>query len=244
MRRALLLTAMFLAVNSCASQRETPDPRRSSFGVPDPPPRQVALLTTPPSNYKQRVIETADAEWRRWGTQFRSRQGPKESDRGYPAWIAHYWQIGTGREVRDTRIGWSGAFVSFVMKRAGAGSNWPGTGSHAHYIAWATENRKQRRGHFWAHRLNEYSPRPGDLVCNSLERGIDYDRQPGRSYASHCDVVVAVRGGEIEVIGGNLSNSVARRTLLVDSRGRLLNPQPKTSDPSVRNWFAVIENRL
>jgi hypothetical protein len=130
------------------------------------------------------------------------------------------------------------------MKEAGAESSWPGTGSHAHYIRIATQNRSRRSGHFWARRLTEYSPRPGDLVCNSLESGTDFDRQPDRNYASHCDIVVDVRDGWIAVVGGNLSNSVAKRALMTDFDGRLVNPQPRHFDPAVRNWFVVIETRL
>ena len=193
------------------------------------------------TTFRRRVVEVAMAEWRRWGSQATDRRGPKERDRGYAELVAHYWEVATGRNVRAA---WSGAFVSFVMKEAGAGDSWPSTGSHAYYIKVATENRAKRSGHFWARRLSEYSPRPGDLVCNSLEGGVGYDSQPDRNYASHCDVVVDVRDGWIAVIGGNLSNSVAKRPLMTDFSGRLINPQPRHFDPAVRNWFVVIETRL
>ena len=45
-------------------------------------------------------------------------------------------------------------------------------------------------------------------------------------------------------MGGNLSNSVAKRALMTDFDGRLVNPQPRHFDPAVRNWFVVIETRL
>jgi hypothetical protein len=55
---------------------------------------------------------------------------------GYRDWDSHYWKVGTGH---DSRAAWSGAFVSYVMKEAGAGA-WPATRSHAHYIRVATQN--------------------------------------------------------------------------------------------------------
>ncbi|MGH7003854.1 MAG: DUF2272 domain-containing protein [Alphaproteobacteria bacterium] len=195
------------------------------------------------TSFRRRAVEVAMTEWRRWGAQATHRRGPKERDRGYAAWVAHYWQVATGNDLM-ARAAWSGAFISYVMKEAGAGDSWPGTGSHAHYIRVATQNREKRSGHFWARRLSEYAPKPGDLVCNALEGGVDYDRQPGRNYASHCDIVVDARDGWIAVIGGNLSNSVAKRPLMTDFNGRLINPQPRSFDPAVRNWFVVIETRL
>ena len=181
-------------------------------------------------------------EWRRWGAQALHRRGPKERDSGYGELVENYWRVATGRDL-GSRAAWSGAFISYVMKEAGAGPSWPTTGSNAQYIQVAMKNREQRTGHFWARRLSEYAPRPGDLVCNAREGGIDFDRQP-RNYAAHCDLVVDVRDGWIAVIGGNLSNSVAKRPLMTDEGGRLVTPQPRNFDSAVRNWFVVIETRL
>lgn len=231
---------MLLALAGC-SYREAERPPVRSAAVPAAWLRSETTSRAAETSFRRKVVEIAMAEWRRWGAQATHRNGPKQNHAGYAEWVAHYWKIATGRE---SRAAWSGAFVSYVMKEAGADSSWPGTGSHAHYIKIATQNRARRSGHFWARRLTEYSPRPGDLVCNALEGGIDYDNQPDRSYASHCDIVVDVRDGWIAVVGGNLSNSVAKRALMTDFDGRLVNPQPRAFDPAVRNWFVVIETRL
>jgi hypothetical protein len=234
--------SLALLLGACASgdRASVPDYRTTAPDRTRAPP----IVLAPPGSYRERVIAAALSEWRFWGEQFNHRRGPKETDRAHAARIAEYWRLGTGQTVTNPRVGWSGAFVSYVLKRAGAGDHWPATGSHAYYLRRATENRARGTGVFWAHRLGEHAPRPGDLVCNALERGIDYDRQPDRNYASHCDIVVEVRRGSIDVIGGNLSNAVARRTLITDERGRLANPQPRAVDPAVRAWFAVIESRL
>ena len=223
------------------SYREAARPPVRSAAVPVAWLRSETTSRTAETTYRRKVVEIAMSEWRRWGAQATHRRGPKEYHTGYRDWVRHYWKVATGN---DLRAAWSGAFVSYVMKEAGAGASWPATGSHAHYIRIASQNRARRSGHFWTRRLGEYAPRPGDLVCNSLESGIDYDRQPHRNYASHCDIVVDVRDGWIAVVGGNLSNSVAKRALMTDFDGRLVNPQPRHFDPAVRNWFVVIETRL
>jgi hypothetical protein len=51
-----------------------------------------------------------------------------------------------------------------------------------------------------------------------------------------CDLVVTVRPGEIQTIGGNVSDVVAMSRVPVDAEGRLL-PDPK------RPWAAVVARR-
>ena len=240
MHRSLTAIAVLLALAGC-SYREAARPPVRSAALPVAWLRSETTSRTAETTFRRKVVAIAMAEWRRWGLQATHRRGPKENHAGYSDWVRHYWKVATGN---DTRAAWSGAFVSYVMKEAGAGISWPSTGSHSHYIRIATQNRDKRGGHFWARRLGEYSPKPGDLVCNALESGIGYDRQPDRNYASHCDIVVDVRDGWIAVVGGNLSNSVAKRALMTDFDGRLINPQPRHFDPAVRNWFVVIETRL
>jgi hypothetical protein len=235
-----------LPLGGCAYQAGAPgEIKRDSATDPyrDPPTIRGDASLSP---FRRRLVGVLDAEWRHWGSQHRQRAAnrPTERSRGYSDRVLAYWREGVGRSVSSSRVGWSGAFVTWALKRAGAGDRWPASGSHAHYIAWATKNRANPAAAFAAYRLSEYAPRVGDIVCNSLERGIDYDRQPARNYASHCDIVVEVRRGEIDVIGGNLSDAVRKRTLVTDSYGRLIDPQPRHVDPAVRKWFAVIQTRL
>lgn len=232
-----------LAAAGCSYRSPAPPPPDRAGAIPVAWVRSETTSRQAETSFRRRAVEVAMEEWRRWGAQALHRRGPKERDSGYGELVAAYWRVGTGSDL-GYRAAWSGAFISYVMKQAGAGSSWPATGSHAHYIRVATQNREQRSGHFWARRLGEYAPKPGDLVCNALESGVDYDRQPGHNYASHCDLVVDAREGWIAVIGGNLSNSVAKRPLMTDASGRLINPQPRNFDPAVRNWFVVIETRL
>jgi len=60
-----------------------------------------------------------------------------------------------------------------------------------------------------------------------------YDRTG--AYKSHCDIVVAVdnKKNEIEVIGGNVAQSVSKKIVSTDRTGRV-NAGGK--------WFAIIKN--
>ena len=54
---------------------------------------------------------------------------------------------------------------------------------------------------------------------------------------AHCDLVVAKNGQTLEVIGGNVRNSVSKASLELDTNGRL------QSIPR-RPWFVILQNRL
>jgi len=84
--------------------------------------------------------------------------------------------------------------------------------------------------------VNDYAPRVGDLICASRAGGgttlENLDRGPG-----HCDIVVEVRPGEVQAIGGNVRDSVTRSVFPLDANGFL-------SPIAGRPFFTVIENRL
>lgn len=197
--------------------------------------------------FRQQVVAIAEREWRRFGRHQRgrvTRNGRKESEPGYASQVIMYWRVGTRRTVESPRVPWSGAFIAYVMRQAGAGRSFAYSGSHSPNIRRAIAARRAGRdAPFLGHRLDDYAPRPGDLVCNTLQDGVDYDNLP-RFWSGHCDIVVAVRRGSIDVIGGNLSDTVGKRTLRTDRRGRLLAHQPRRIDPYVKRWFVVIETRL
>src|SRR5487761_789895 len=90
---------------------------------------------------------------------------------------------------------WSAAFVSYVMRIAGAGSRFPYSDAHATYIDIAKE-MTDGTATGWliaAAAPDAYAPQPGDLIC--LGRGaaarLTYDDLPAGRFPSHCDIVVA-----------------------------------------------------
>ncbi len=231
-----LFGIIILGLAGCAAS--TSLPTEPEFSVPGAPSAR---------SLRGRVVQVATAEWVYWGRQNgypRFRRGHRENEPTYRRRVLTYWQEGVGRRVKSSRIAWSGAFVSFVMRRAGAGTAFPYSGSHGVYMraALAASTKGRSRAGVVARRPENYTPRPGDLVCNTLRRGATFDNVP-RPFIGHCDVVVAVRRWEVDVIGGNLSNGVSRRTLVADGQGRILPKQPRAMDPAVKGWIMVIELR-
>ena len=89
--------------------------------------------------------------------------------------IGDYWREGLGLKFdgRDRNVPWSAAFISWVIKKAGAGNKFKYSGRHSKYIRDAIKKRKmnERRAAFKGYRINEVVPQVGDLVCAS--RGKD-----------------------------------------------------------------------
>ena len=104
---------------------------------------------------------------------------------------------------------------------------------HATYIRNSIMAKRAADPHFayWGYRIAERAPQVGDLVGYARQDGINYDYQP-TVYSSHTDLVVAVRPGEIDVIGGNVQDSVSKKTLRTDSKGLLIDKQYR--------WFVVM----
>ena len=186
-------------------------------------------------------------EWNYFGgsvvTKGHKHAGHKETEKGYYKRIGKYWQEGTGRHLngRDTEHAWSAAFISFVMRTAGVTyEQFPSEIAHSLYIYFALQNRVHATpdAAFVGQRLTEYKPKLGDLVCTSRAGShMTFDKAiKHKHYKSHCDIVVAVRPGEIRVVGGNVGDSVSMKYLKTDDAGFL-------TDKSAP-WFAILENRL
>lgn len=193
----------------------------------------------------ERIVSIALAEWAYFGKQEVDlnggvlRQGRAETDEGYWQRVGVYWRDGPGKSLTglDDDHPWSAAFISYVMRMAGAGERFRYAARHAVYIRLAVRAREAgaKKAGFWGYRLEEAKPAVGDLVCYAREPFISYDTQTDR-YKSHADIVVAANATEIQVIGGNVGNSVTLKHLALDANGRL-------ADTS-RAWFAVLVNRL
>ena len=207
----------------------------------------------PPSD---RVAYTAWQEWTKFGRStvvyggqangYVNRSGVTERSEPLSSKIGDYWgscghPSWNGRSSKP----WSGAFVTWTMAHSGiSASEFPRDGRHGGYLA-ALYDRQQKGGRvpFALHAPNEYSPKPGDLVCTGSSgptwRHADSRTARRRidSTASHCDIVTDVRGGYVHAIGGNVKNSVTMSLFPVDTRGRLVPFAGKT-------WFTVVEKRV
>ncbi len=187
------------------------------------------------------AVEIARAEWKRFGSRTIDihdrlvQDGLKESDEGAWQRVGEYWKIGTDLDFtgKDTEAPWSAAFISWLHNEAGFAERFSYSALHATYIRASITARKARQtdATYWGYRLEERAPQVGDLVGYARQGGVSFDYQPSR-YFSHTDLVVDVRPGEVDVIGGNVGDSVTLKTLKTDDRGHLIHPTPR--------WFVVM----
>jgi Uncharacterized protein conserved in bacteria (DUF2272)/Putative peptidoglycan binding domain len=197
------------------------------------PPVGVAPFDS--QGFRQRIVRIANQELARWGN-----GSIKETDPQVRQTLQDYWRKGAGVNYSDAQLGdpnfqndhpWSAAFISWVMKTAGAGSAFKYSSAHATYTRWAKDNRVGNSVNpFKAYRISELAPQVGDIVCKRRAgSGATYENiRPGMK--THCDIVTDLQPGRLVTIGGNVSNSVSQTAPRTDAGGFL-------SDP---NYFAVI----
>jgi hypothetical protein len=219
------------------------------------------------------VAAIALREWRLFGSRvdddppgsYRPASSEDKPERQQGLWqrVGEYWWLAmntdapdaawTGRHDAngvvfpasgDAQYAWSAAFVSYVMRIAGAGARFPYSASHSDYI----DNAKQMalgQTTAWlisAERPEGYAPMPGDLICigRSSARDLRYDDLPAGHFPAHCDIVVDnVAAGQITVVGGNVDDAVTLKHVPVTLDGKLAAPDGQILDPRYR-WMVVL----
>jgi hypothetical protein len=191
-----------------------------TYAVPNP----LALTV------RTNAVALANQEWNRWN------QGKtKESSTAMRPVLKDYWATGTGSERRESNwwsaVPWSAAFISWVMKKSGAGNDFKYSAGHSVYTAAAKENAiKNNKNLFKAYPITKVAPRLGDIVCKSRDgSGATYDNiTPGMN--THCDIVTDIQPNSISVVGGNVSDSVSKKSVSTAADGKI----------AARDYFAVI----
>jgi hypothetical protein len=214
---------------------------------------------------REAAVQIALGEWRAFGQPvlLPHQELPDDREREEGLWqrVGLYWWLGVdgddpdsrytgihdenGRQfpaANDATYAWSAAFIDYVMRIAGAGKRFPYSPTHSDYI-----NAARRRGlgegpdiALTAERPEAYAPQRGDLIC--LWRGaqpVRYEDLPTSRFPGHCDIVVVVNPGELEVIGGNVDNAVSMKRITVTADGKLARPDGSLVDPD-HNWFVVL----
>jgi hypothetical protein len=219
---------------------------------------------------REAVIAVALREWRLFGQNIAdpetaaTRVIKPEREQGLWQRIGEYWWLGlnagspeaawTGKHDEhgavfspdiDGDYAWSAAFVSYVLRIAGAGQRFPYSADHADYIN-AARRVSLGQENTWvvaAERVHEYAPRSGDLVCfgRGKDRALRYEDLPTPGlFTSHCDIVVdTMVPGEIAVIGGNVEDSVTMNHVPVTADGKLATPEGVVLDTRFP-WMAVL----
>jgi hypothetical protein len=217
------------------------------------------------------AVAIAEQEWRLFGQRVDDDPPQVHSDAetndkpqrlpGFWQRIGEYWWLGQNAGRRESTwtgmhdetgqafdidradyYAWSAAFISYVMRTAGAGARFPYAPSHYVYINIAKE-MKLSRASGWvviAERVDEYAPVPGDLICFWRgRRRLTYERLPARGFAAHCDMVVHRDKEQISVIGGNVDAAVTMKHVPVTMDGRLADPGERVLDTRYP-WFVVL----
>ena len=167
------------------------------------------------SNFKKKIVKLANDELKKW-------QGKKEGNNTTIQELRNYWKQGAGVTASDNYYinnAWSAAFISWIMKTAGAGDKFKYSARHSEYIHAAKQHRKNNVKTFQAFRKNEQPVKVGDLICYPRQAGVTYDT-PGNYYA-HCDLITEIKNGTAVTIGGNVSDTVKKSTYNLDTDSKV-----------------------
>ena len=200
------------------------------------------------------AVAIATREWRLWGSRVgevpdytQSAAGMAERQPGLWQRVGEYWWEGmntgepdaawTGKHdargqvfpvARNGDYAWSAAFISYVMRIAGAGPAFPYAPDHATYINYAARAAlgKIRDPLLIAENPATYAPRLGDLACigRGKARGLTFAALPTTyNFPAHCGIITGGGPGDVDIIGGNVDDAVVLEHVATDATGHLDN---------------------
>lgn len=211
-------------------------------------------------SFKSGLLDVVNAEWEFFskdlaGHDIKIGGVNKEAVGKFSGRVADYWLAipaaslaslvkqfakAHGRLDGTINLPWSAAFISFCMKTAGAGVAFPYSSGHATWIAASIKNQLAGRtdANLVGFRPGDKPVEVGDLIGYTRdERPVDFDNAATIGFfKSHSDIVVDVdrAQGRLHTIGGNVSQSVARKTLSIAADGTLTDV-PDTCIVHIRN---------
>jgi hypothetical protein len=168
-----------------------------------------------------------------------------DADNVDSSWTGKHDEYGVEFPARqDGHYAWSAAFISYVMRSAGAGARFPYSPSHSDYINAASEmSLNQTNGYvITAERPEAYAPKLGDIICmwRARVRPLKFSDLPAPKFAGHCDLVVARSPAELSVIGGNVDDAVTMKHVPVTTDGLIATPDGVPVDTRYP-WFVVLQ---
>lgn len=227
---------------------------------------------------RQDVAAIALREWRLFGSPVADEDPYDRPDPNSPSlkperfpglWqrVGEYWWIGqdpyqresgwTGRTndngtlfsaSYDGHFAWSAAFISYVMRIAGANERFTYSPNHATYINAAASGQNP---YITAQNPAVYAPQTGDLLCvgRGTSRSITYSHLPtSDGFPAHCGIVVATGqnttpfGHELSIVGGNIDDSVALTHVPTDSYGHVSTAEGQSYDTRYP-WCVILVPR-
>jgi hypothetical protein len=209
------------------------------------------------------AVAIATDEWRLWGSRVgeipnyqQTESSKAERHQGLWQRVGEYWWEGMNAGVPEARLtgkhdssgkifaikvdeeyAWSAAFISYDMRIAGAGNDFPYSPDHATYINYAARAAQGKIAHplLIAENPASYAPRPGDLACfpRAYARHLTFADLPTSSdFPAHCGIITGGRPGQLDIISGNVQDAVVLDHLAADAQGRIIDKQA--------NWFVVL----
>jgi hypothetical protein len=207
---------------------------------------------------REDAVAIALREWRLFGSLSDAPGAPERAaakpERAPGLWerVGEYWWLGLGgkgREARwtgkhddnghvfpaanDEHYAWSAAFISYVMRIAGAGERFPYSSNHAGYVNAASAGRSSI---LRAHAPQTYAPKLGDLVCFGRDwaAGLRFSDLPKSGFwPGHCAMVVARQDDLLSVVSGNEEDAVTMNRVTIANDGALLSVDHATEWPIV-----------
>ena len=172
--------------------------------------------------------------------------------------VGEYWWIGlagaapeaawTGKHDADGRVfpaaedgryAWSAAFISYVMRVAGAGERFPYSPNHATYVNAAASGVSPI---LKAEAPERFPPRAGDLICLGRGRARTLrfvDLPTPDLWPGHCALVTDVQPGMLATIGGNVDDAVTMIHVPISATGTVARDDGTPLDARYP-WFVVL----
>jgi|GEM_PF-1983651 len=183
-------------------------------------PLQRLVAMVEQESLNDRIVRVAEGERLFWQDGKRN-----ELDEGVTRRLQQYWKaVGLEYSLEELRTKdfqnknpWSAAFVSWVMKQAGAGDNFRYSASHWQYVAAAKKNREAGNDNpIQAYRVKEQEAAPGDVVVKRRGDSMATYENIEKGHITHGDIVISIANGKAETIGGNVSDSVKTTNVALD----------------------------
>lgn len=169
-----------------------------------------AYLRAATSPTKEALLRQVFIEWNRF-----AKGTAREQDQPYAGYIGEMWQaIGQNLDGTNRDVPWSAAFISFVVRNAGAAyANFRFAAAHSVFCNDAINARLLGRTNrpFWGYRIDEQKPELGDIIQrNRGGNAFSFDfAENHANFVSHSDIVIEVREKVVRVMGGNVGDTVS-----------------------------------
>lgn len=160
------------------------------------------------------LLRAAIDEWLRF-----DKGSANEKADPYYKYVREMWAAigepydGRSRYASGEDVPWSAAFISWVVRKAGAAyAKFQFASSHSVFVNNAIKARVTGRTDkpFWGYPISDKKPELGDIIQRNRSGG-NYSfsyAENHSNYASHSDIVVEVTPDVVRVVGGNVGDSV------------------------------------